>query len=247
MRSLMKNIFVVLLLIASCAFAQFKATSDSSTTNSAITNKAPINGEVSEHIRKGFYFSAGYTFGHVTLNDHYEDDDRNPDMTYNGWQVLFFDVRLGAHIAHIVTIYGTLGIGVGTGNYEHEYRGDEIKDDATSLKGILGVGTEITPFQNTESPLHGLLFGICIGLAAERVEYNYEGNEIGIVYHNNSDDADHNIFDNFFGRVEAGYEWWIGKRWRFGTAFNYTFGGYDDGSWESITSHTFGLTIRLSR
>ena len=213
-----------MLLIASCAFAQ---------------------SDLNNQVRKGLYFSAGYTFGHVTLNDHY--NDRESDMTYNGWLVSFFDVRLGGHITGIFSVYGTLGIGVGTGSYEHEYKGDDLKDDATNLKGILGVGTEITPFQNKENPLYGLFFGICGGLAGERVEYNYEGNEIGIMYHSDSDVAEHDIFDNFFGRIEVGYEWWVGSRWRFGSAFNYTFGAYDDGNWESITSHTFGLTLRFSR
>ncbi len=200
-----------------------------------------------EHIRKGFYFSAGYTFGHVTLNDHYEDDDWDPDQTYNGWLVCYFDVRLGAHIANIISIYGTLGIGVGTGDYEHEYKGDPIEDDVTSIKGVAGVGFVLNPFRNEESPLYGLFFGLCGGVQAEGVEYNYKGaTEIGIIYHTDPNIAEHDNFHNFFGRIEAGYEWWISKRWRLGTAFNYTFGGYDDGSWESITSHTFGLTIRLA-
>ena len=193
-----------------------------------------------EHIRKGFYFSAGYTFGHVTLNDHYEDDDWNPDQTYNGWLVCYFDVRLGAHIANIITIYGTLGIGVGTGDYEHEYKGDPIEDDVTSIKGVAGVG---------------IAGGFIIDNVFYTDHYFNAYHQVIEVYDETISDA----FANLIVRFEVGKEWWFGKRWSVGIALNYTTGSmteksiddyYGDGRYsedeESFANHTFGLTIRLA-
>ncbi|WP_407441104.1 hypothetical protein [Fibrobacter sp.] len=86
-----------------------------------------------------------------------------------------------------------------------------------------GIGTNYSPFQNKESSLNGLYFGLCVGLSAERAQVD-ETKGIGYLYSTPKEELD--IFDNTFFLIEVGYDFWIGKSWRIGTALSYSFAKY---------------------
>ena len=207
------------------------------------------------HARTGMYFSTSFTFAYTSLSLHYEKDswygEESGDKTFKGWLVPYHEVRLGGYYNEVAAIYGALGIGFGKGDFqriENLKDGDERgpKLEATSLKFLLGLGADIYPFQDKESALYNLYFGLCGGFAFEGAEITSE---------NTFKQSDAN-FHNFVARAEIGYDFWFSSRWRFGTSVNYTFGGninnnerdsrsdYKDR--EGIANHTIGLTLRIA-
>ena len=201
---------------------------------------------LSNHVYRGLYFSAGIAFGYTSLN--YSANDRNGKSVqkFSGLSFPYAEVRLGRYFANIVSVYGALGIGIGTGKYEGPYpKRDEDKIDAVSFRGLLGLGAEVYPFQDKESALYGLYLGLCVGGAVERAQDDNE--RFGYAYR--SADPDLEIFDNTFIRFEVGYSFWIDNRWRVGPAFSYSFGKYDSDDDDNIvtTSHNFHLAIKIAR
>lgn len=240
------KIFAIVLLVASFAFAQFGQAKQK-------TDKT----DYYYHAHDGIYFTTGFTFGYESLNNHYEKSswmgEINEENSFKGWLTPLIEVRLGGYYANIASIYGAFGFGLGKGDLEYSSysKDDDDKDtekaSATSLRMYLGLGADFYPFQDKESPLYGLFFGLCGGFA-------FEGAEITTKHEFHSSDEN---FHHFFGRIEAGYDWWFSTRWRAGASFNYTFGGFisneDDNSTyihqkdrESTTTHTIGLTIRIA-
>lgn len=195
------------------------------------------------HIKRGLYFSVGLAFGYTSLKESQNDWRKNKiDYNFSGLSIPYAEVRLGHYFANIVSVYGALGIGIGTGDYEAS--SPKAKIDAISMRGIIGLGAEFYPFQEKENALYGLYLGLCIGAAAERAQ---EDDDHGYSYR--SAEPDLEIFDNTFARIEIGYDFWFGKRWRVGTAFSYSFGKYDSDDDDNIvtTSHNFSLAIRVAR
>ena len=251
------KILAAILLFASFTFAQF---------GQANSSKRPIDKtDYYYHAHTGIYFSTSFTFGYTTKrkNKKYLDYDekQSSDATFKGWFVPYHEVRLGSYYNEVVAFYGALGIGLGTGDYEQsESNYDKTyKKDATNLRLLVGIGAEIYPFQDKESPLYGLFFGLLGGAAFEGAEYDSKIKESGLHYYGNSKIAESETCSNCFGRVEAGYDWWFCTRWRFGTSFSYTFGGYsheedknprsyhnNHEKKEVTKNHTFALTIRIA-
>jgi opacity protein-like surface antigen len=198
------------------------------------------------HVYRGLYFSAGIAFGYTSLNLSQNDWRKNKIVyKFSGLSIPYAEARLGHYFANIVSIYGTVGIGIGTGEYEaSSQKQDKAKIDAISMRGIIGLGAELYPFQEKESALYGLYLGLCIGAAVERVQ---EDDDLGYAYRSAKTDLE--IFDNTFARIEIGYDFWFGQRWRVGTAFSYSFGKYDSDDDDDIvtTSHNFSLAIRIAR
>ena len=202
---------------------------------------------LSNHVYLGHYFSAELAIGHTSLN--YSANDRNGKSVqkFSGLSFPYAEVRLGRYFANIVSVYGALGIGVGSGEYSGPYpKRDKDKIDAISVRGLLGLGAEFYPFQDKESALYGLYLGLCIGGAAERAQED-DDDSFGIVYSSSKEDLE--IFDNTFVRFEIGYDFWIDNRWRIGPAFSYSFGKYDSDDDDNIvtTSHNFHLAIKIAR
>lgn len=200
--------------------------------------------------RRGFYFSAGLSIGYTSLNNSEVDrKKRKTSQKFSGLSFPFIETRFGHNIANIVSVYGALGIGIGYGSfYGYSTDVNEGKINAVSMRGLVGLGAEFYPIPDKESALYGLYVGLCVGAAAERAQaYVNEENTVGYTYYMNEPELD--IFDNTFVRVEAGYDFWYGERWRIGTALNYSFGKYDsDDSDELVTtSHNIGLTIKIAR
>lgn len=201
---------------------------------------------INNHVYRGLYFSAGIAFGYTSLNLSQNDWRKNKIVyKFSGLSFPYAEIRFGHYFANIVSVYGALGIGIGTGKYEGPYpKRDEDKIDAVSFRGLLGLGAEVYPFQDKESALYGLYIGLCVGGAVERVQ---EDNDLGYAYRSAKTDLE--IFDNTFARIEIGYDFWFGQRWRVGTAFSYSFGKYDSDDDDDIvtTSHNFSLAIRIAR
>lgn len=198
------------------------------------------------HTRSGFYFSSELSIGYTSLRtseDYYLHDEKDVSK-FSGLAFPYFEVRLGYHFTNAITAYGALGIGFGAGDFESTEI--EKKIDAAGIRGLLGFGAEFYPFQDKESALNGMFFGLCVGLAAENVqENNYDG--FGFSYDSKNKKLEH--FDNVFARAEVGYDFWISSRWRMGAAFSYTFGKYDSDDEDNIvtTSHNFSLAFRIAR
>lgn len=204
--------------------------------------KARLETDEYYHVRRGFYFSTSLSFNYTTSEDFVTDWDEKIALKCSGIS-LYNEFRLGSHIANLVSVYGALGIGLGKADYEdpNARHSDERKMDAVILKGLLGVGAEIHPFQNKESALNGLYFGLGVGYDIIKVQdYND-----GLIY--TSEKNDLHEFSSVFIRPEIGYDWWFSRRWRFGVAFNYSYGkmDYDDGS-EDTTNHSFNFAIRIA-
>jgi opacity protein-like surface antigen len=206
------------------------------------------------HTRSGFYFSSELSIGYTSLRtseDYYQHDEKDVSK-FSGLAFPYFEVRLGYHFTNAITTYGAIGIGLGAGDFESTSRefkrkfDDKAKIDAAGIRGLLGFGAEFYPFQDKESALNGMFFGLCVGLAAENVqENNYDG--FGFSYDSKNKKLEH--FDNVFARAEVGYDFWISSRWRMGAAFSYTFGKYDSDDEDNIvtTSHNFSLAFRIAR
>ena len=197
--------------------------------------------------RRGFYFSAGLSVGYTSSNNTEGDDGYHGKSVqkFSGQSFPFFETRFGIYIAKIVSVYVALGLGLESGNYEGSIydRDDKAKVDAISQRGIAGLGAEFYPFQDKESALYGLYLGLCVGGAGERVQAD-EGDHTF-----RSEDRDLDGFATTFARIEIGYDFWLGKRWRIGPAFSYTFGKYDTDDDDSLItkSHNISLGIRFAR
>ena len=197
------------------------------------------------HVYRGLYFSAGIAFGYTSLNYSVNNKSGKSDQKFSGLSFPYAEIRFGHYFANIVSVYGALGIGIGTGKYEGPYpKQDEDKIDAVSFRGLLGLGAEVYPFQDKESALYGLYLGLCVGGAAERAQDDNE--RFGYTYR--SADPDLEIFDNTFIRFEVGYSFWIDNRWRVGPAFSYSFGKYDSDDDDNVvtTTHNFNLAIKIA-
>lgn len=250
-KSMFTKIIAATLLFASFTFAQLDQTGNEAKSAASKT-------DYYYHAHDGIYFSTGFTFAYESLSKHYENNGWSTtdvqDNSFKGWIPPLIEARLGAYYLNVAGIYGTFAIGLGTGDIESsgpdrdDEEGWKEKASATTMRMIFGLGSDFYPFQDKESLLYGLFFGLCGGFAFEAAEITTE-------YHfQNSDETFHNIF----GRIEAGYDWWFCTRWRVGASFNYTFGGfmhtespnYDySGSRkeeQTTTSHTFGLTLRIA-
>lgn len=210
------------------------------------------------HTRSGFYFSTELSIGYTSLrtSEDYQYDGKIVSK-FSGLAFPYFEARLGYHFTNAVTTYGAIGIGLGIGTFESTSRefkrkfDDKAKIDAVGIRGILGLGAEFYPFQNKESALNGLFFGLCFGVAAENVQEDKDDDEAqgysyGYSYHSSNESLEH--FDNVFARAEVGYDFWISSRWRIGAAFSYTFGKYDSDDEDNIvsTSHNFSLAFRIA-
>ena len=197
------------------------------------------------HVYRGLYFSAEVAFGYTSLNYSVNNKSGKSDQKFSGLSFPYAEIRFGHYFANIVSVYGALGIGIGTGEYEASSQTqDKAKIDAVSFRGLLGLGAEVYPFQDKESALYGLYLGLCVGGAVERAQEDNE--RFGYTYR--SADPDLEIFDNTFIRFEVGYSFWIDNRWRVGPAFSYSFGKYDsdDELNDITTSHNFNLAIKIA-
>ena len=210
------------------------------------------------HTRSGFYFSSEFSIGYTSLrtSEDYQYDGKIVSK-FSGLAFPYFEARLGYHFTNAVTTYGAIGIGLGIGTFESTSRefkrkfDDKAKIDAVGIRGILGLGAEFYPFQDKESALNGMFFGLCFGVAAENVQEDKDDDEAqgysyGYSYHSSNESLEH--FDNVFARAEVGYDFWISSRWRIGAAFSYTFGKYDSDDEDNIvsTSHNFSLAFRIA-
>ena len=197
------------------------------------------------HVYRGLYFSAEIAFGYTSLNYSVNNRSGKSDQKFSGLSFPYAEIRFGHYFANIVSVYGALGIGIGTGEYEASSQTqDKAKIDAVSFRGLLGLGAEVYPFQDKESALYGLYLGLCVGGAVERAQDDNE--RFGYTYR--SADPDLEIFDNTFIRFEVGYSFWIDNRWRVGPAFSYSFGKYDSNDDDNVvtTTHNFNLAIKIA-
>ena len=197
------------------------------------------------HVYRGLYFSAEVAFGYTSLNYSVNNKSGKSDQKFSGLSFPYAEIRFGHYFANIVSVYGALGIGIGTGEYEASSQTqDKAKIDAVSFRGLLGLGAEVYPFQDKESALYGLYLGLCVGGAVERAQEDNE--RFGYTYR--SADPDLEIFDNTFIRFEVGYSFWIDNRWRVGPAFSYSFGKYDSDDDDNVvtTTHNFNLAIKIA-
>ena len=197
--------------------------------------------------RQGFFFSAGLSVSYTSSNNTEGDDGYHGKNVnkFSGLSIPFIETRFGIYIAKIVSVYVALGLGLESGNYEgtiHD-RVYKARVDAISLRGIAGLGAEFYPFQDKESTLYGLYLGLCVGGASERVQAD-EGDHTF-----RSEERDLDGFATTFARIEIGYDFRLGKRWRIGPAFSYTFGKYDTDDDDSLItkSHNISLGIRFAR
>ena len=158
------------------------------------------------------------------------------------------EIRLGASIANIISLYATLGAGIGTAHYEFvesygddedlkkNYYGEsnELNENTDSydmlLKFLFGGGVEFYPIRDQFSPIYGSFIGLTVGISIDMA-------------------LDHHDFIYSFIRFEVGKDWWFSRRWSYGFAFNYTLGDTTseiDNERDSYRNHTIGLTFRLS-
>ena len=244
----MKKVILTLLLIASFAFA-----------------RADSNDDSRFHAHRGFYFSINsgvvYTYARSFLRDNMDDGLKESNTTFTGL-LSYEEIRLGGSIANIASVYAVFGFGYGTGTYEDEIECNDCsrrnegtfkEDDDEDIRLLFGVGGEFYPIQEKESAAYGLFFGITAGFIIDNVictDHDFD---------ESYDEMISDAFANLFVRLEVGKEWWIGRRWTFGVALNYTYGSmsetYDDSYYdgetyledeESFANHTFGLTLRLT-
>lgn len=281
-----EKIIAATLLMASLAFAQFDTTDNNSyfssnessstySVNTYSTNSNPVNTVQKDpyyQAHRGFYFSTSITFGYTyhrksetdLSSYHYSKDQ----YKYTGFLTPYEEIRLGGSIANVASIYGALGMGVGTGTLKTNFYDEESRSyyydsynqegntntrindyDATDLKFLFGLGTEIYPVQDKESPMYGFFLGLAYGLTIDAILYD----KYDSYYSEEYDEAEG--FFNMFLRFEVGKDFWFSRRWSFGVAFNYTMGWFtfDDDEYyssyrdrEHYTSHTFGLSIRIT-
>ena len=241
----MKHFNAIVLLIATCSFAQSGSEIDK-------------NGEVSQ-IRKGFYFSAGLTFGYSYYRDHYAlgYDEKWEDFenyTYDAFE-LYGEARFGHYFSGVFSVYGLLGIGVGPASLEiekdyHRHSKEERKYEASFIRLATGAGVEYYPVKDPESLGYGLFVGVAFGIALESVHYDpKQGKRTFLAY---GGDLDNETMPSVFARIEVGKDWKISDRWMLGVALNYTIGDFDlegnnrDYKYD-IRTHLVGLTLRFTR
>lgn len=245
----MNRIILSLLLITSCAFAQYE------------TQKyvPPV------HEHKGLYFSAnpGLAYTNEGRDVKYDDGDDIESKKFSGI-LPFVELRIGRSFVNMASFYGALGLGLGDGTFKGEEitneNGNEISkvtvkdDDDGSFRFSLGGGVEIYPIQNKESPMYGIFVGANAGFVIDLINVTaYDSRQ---VYKDSSMIID---IINLFGKFDIGKEWWFTNRWSLGFALNYTFGRlYDEQKWYnyrkekntvdiiSHKSHTFGLMFRVT-
>lgn len=243
----MKKIISAILLSAFYVFAQSNSNSNE-------------NDEY-YHAHKGFYFSANTGIILTNLSktttsfpDKNVEKEKENFSGYLGYD----EIRLGASIANVVSIYGAFGFGFGSGSYEDEIEltgtqlhreGSFEEDGDDDFRLLFGIGGEFYPFQDKESPFYGLFLGICPGLILDFVSITDH------YYNSIYDDTISTPFANIFCRFEIGREFWIGRRWSFGIALSYTIGGLEEESGveylneiehDSNSSYSIGLMIRIT-
>lgn len=219
------------------------------------------------HAHRGFFFSPSITFGrtyfrHSYTSSSYYSDSYKETYKYKGYQVPQAEIRLGGTIASAVTVYGCIGLGVGTGTFNYKkkltdsYDNSEDKNyDATNIRFAFGAGLEFYPVQDKESASYGLFLGVAGGFAIEGAFYDEEvrySSYYGGYYDETESESE--AVPGLFLRFEFGKDWWFARRWSFGVSFNYTIGGFgvddNDSSYHSdkddYVSHLFGFTIRLA-
>jgi len=272
-----EKIIAATLLLASLTFAQnetdnnsyFNSNESSTyTVNTYTTNPAPVNNEKKNpyyHAHRGFYFSTNLTFGYTYVR--YNDRDvysyervKIDEYKYTGFMTPYEEVRIGGSIANVVSLYGTIGLGLGTGTLKTRFIDvagdyyDEVSErnreyDATNIKFTFGGGLEVYPIQDLENPMYGLFLGIAGGMVIDGAFYDkYD-------YYDHDEYSEGQGFFNLYCKFEVGKDFWFSRRWSFGFAFNYTLGSFsvDNSQYyndykdkESFATHTFGLSIRIT-
>jgi hypothetical protein len=232
-----KKILAILLLLASSAFAQY------------------ANGK----FHRGLFFSTSLTFGYTYLRNYelsIQDEGYNEKThKFNGAMHPYAELRFGRTTANIFSLYGSLGLGFGIGNFDavdksyNVYPDNNSQVEATGLdvKFLVGGGAEFYPVQNQENPLYGLFLGFSLGFVIDGVKYTIDEN-----------DGDFDGFANIFYRFELGKEWWIDTRWSLGVALNYMYGSLElkdeTSSYNSAginekascVTHTIGISVRVA-
>ena len=247
----MKKIFSTILLVALCAFTQLNAA----------TNDDP-----GSHVRRGFYFSIGTGLIFTSLDQEYNDKmSEGVETTTSSYSGLFSydELRLGASIANLVSIYATCGFGYNNGSMPSSYE-EEVEpvnkdkpksrfeeSDNVDFRLLFGIGGEFYPIQNKASSLYGLFVGLSLGEMVDIVIYT--DHDYDKIY---KDETDSRGFASLFFRVEAGKEWWFSRNWSFGVALSFAYGSSDgevdddDSSkyvdTESDSGVTVGLMVRLT-
>ena len=250
----MKKIIAALLLIATCALAQVDSNEDRYF-----------------HAHRGFYFSinsgAFYTYVRHTLHDATYNGLEKSTGSFTGF-LNYDEIRLGGSIANKASIFAAIGFGYGSGTFSEDMEcaecsndkeGSFEEDDNEDIRFLFGIGGEFYPIQDQGSPIYGLFFGLTAGLVLDIISFT--DHSYNTVY---EDELTNTTYGNFVIRFEVGKDWWIGRRWSFGVALNYTYGSFSDEfgnestygdsyeekfyleDEESFTNHTFGLTLRLS-
>lgn len=222
----MKRAIAILLVIAASIFAQDQTS----------LNERP---DKSFHKHRGLYFSEGLTVAYsytrhlsCTIGCKYMQESK-----MSGFLHPYEEIRLGASIANIISLYAALGAGIGTAHYEfvENYEDDEeLNENIDSydmlLKFLFGGGVEFYPIRDQFSPIYGSFIGLTVGISIDMA-------------------LDHHDFIYSFIRFEVGKDWWFSRRWSYGFAFNYTLGDTTseiDNERDSYRNHTIGLTFRLS-
>lgn len=262
----MKNkILATILLLASCVFAQEGSEYGSGssfnsgstyTTNSEYNTKTEYNAprfdkkDLYTHVHRGFYFSTSLTFAYLSDTHTETYRERKQKESAYGYLHPYEEIRLGGSIANVASIFGAIGVGIGSGSYElaANDKYDKYKIDANLLRLFFGIGTEFYPIQNKESPAYGVFVGLTVGLGIDGSFYDNDS------YYDDYSSGDE-AYLNYLFRFEIGKDWWFSRRWSVGIAFNYTYGTYTDKSSDydyyynekdEYSSNTFGFTVRLS-
>lgn len=251
----MRNkVIASLLLLASCAFAQYgseyasgSSFDSGSTYNSGTeyssqteyTTQATYNStteysapkydkkDLYTHAHRGFYFSPSLSF--IYMNHNHVNTYRSKKEEHKAYGYLpYGEIRLGGSIANIASVFGAIGFGYGSGSYETKNNDvyDKFKVDANLIKFLLGFGANFYPIQDKENPAYGLLIGLTIGLGIDGAFYDYHGSYDDYYY--DYDFSGDRAFINYMFRFEIGKDWWFSRRWSFGISFNYTYGTYSD-------------------
>lgn len=242
----MKKIIATLLLIVLSAFAQD-------------INKSPDT-DPKFHSHRGLYFSNSLAYSYIYTRHIYVEDTEDHYTKYNdifNGSGLYNEIRLGGSIANIVSVYAVTGFGYHSGTFEEEKKERKINkdkieqkdlndDDAKEFRVLLGLGAEFYPFQRTTSPFYGIFFGLSSGVVMDVVRYTYKKRK------KNRHDTDTLI--DMFGAFEIGKEWWISRRWSFGTSLFYNFGAYNEKDEEerdatykdSFAVHSIGISFRIT-
>lgn len=244
----MKLFIVPLLLITSCAFAQYETRS--------------ISPPIQEH--KGIYFSANPGFAYTTERRKVSYDVSEIESEKFSGFLHLVEFRIGRFFSNMASLYAVLGLGMGEGSFKGEYitkeNGNEINkvtikdDDDGTFRVSSGGGLEIYPVQDITGLMYGTFIGVNAGFELDYFKVTaYDFNQ---VYRDSSMVTG---FINLFCKFEIGKEWRMNRLWNYGFALNYTISWLRDKNEHysytkvrksadriSHKSHTFGLTFRLS-